>query len=324
MPARFRPSFWIVLLTSFSLSLSSCAPQPQTAAQPITLKFAALSILDSLPMYVAQQQGYFRQHGVNVELIPVSSAPERDQLISSGQADGEINEILSTILFDREQTQIQVVRFARSASKDSALFRILASSKSGITHIAGLKGVQIGISDATVIDYLTDRLLKAEGLQADEIKTISVPKIPDRLALLGSGQLQAGVLPDPMASLAMAQGAVNVLDDSSHPEYSCSTIAFRSTVIKEHPEAVRGFLAAIEDAVKDINKDPNQWKKLLADQKIIPAPIMDSFQVPTFVNAGVPSESQYADVLSWAKEKGLLTKDVPYSETVNASFLPGK
>ena len=315
------PKNKVCLLLCIVLVLGACAPKkPET----VTLKFAALSILDALPMYVADQQGYFAAHGVKVELIPVSSAPERDQLIAARQADGEINELLSTILFDRESTQIQVVRFARAATPDSALFRILAGPASEVTSVEGLKGAQIGISDATVIDYLTDRLLAAEGFTAEEILTVSVPKIPDRLALLSSGQLKAGVLPDPMASLAMKQGAVDVLDDTRHPEYSCSTIAFRKAVLDAHPTEVRGFLEAIEEAVTEINKDPNQWKKLLGEQKIIPAPIMDSFQVPAFVTAGVPSKSQYDDVLAWAKENGLVQKDVLYSDAVTASFLPKK
>ncbi|HVN56038.1 MAG TPA: ABC transporter substrate-binding protein [Anaerolineaceae bacterium] len=321
MRTKLNISIFTSILATASLILGSCTSQK---TEPVTLKFAALSILDSLPMYVAEQQGYFAAHGVKVEMIPVSSAPERDQLVAAGQADGEINEVLSTILFDQEKTQIQVVRFARAAAPNSPLFRILSSPSSGITTVEGLKGAQIGISDATVIDYLTDRLLAAEGFSANEIQTISVPKIPDRLALLNSGQLKAGVLPDPMASLAMKQGAVNVLDDTRHPEYSCSTIAFRKEVIDKHPEAVRGFLAAIEEAVTEINKDPNRWKTLLGEKKIIPAPIMDSFQVPTFVTAGVPSESQYADVLAWARENGLVKKEVPYSVTVTASYLPKK
>jgi len=188
--------------------------------------------------------------------------------------------------------------------------------------VAELKGVEVGISNATVIEYLNERLLKAEGLTAEEIKTIAVPSLSDRLSLLNSGQLKAGVLPDPLASLAMAQGAIDVLDDTRHPEYSYSTISFRKAVIDEHPEAVRGFLAAIEEAVNEINRDGSQFKTLLGEQNVIPQPLMESFVVPGFVTAGVPSEEQYADVLAWAREKGLLDTDVPYSETVNPSFLP--
>ncbi len=108
--------------------------------------------------------------------------------------------------------------------------------------------MEIGVSQGTVIEYVTDRLLQAEGLTDDEIKTIAVPKIPDRMALLASGEFNAGVLPDPLAALAVQQGAVIVLDDSRHPEYGFSVISFRKDVIDANPEAVKGFLAAIEEA----------------------------------------------------------------------------
>jgi len=315
----------LTCLVGLSLIAAACAPggsQPSPTEGPVTLRFAFLTILDALPMLVADQEGYFTAHGVEVELVPVGSAPERDQLIAAGQVDGMINEVLSTILNNQEETRVQVVRFARTATVDSALFRILASKQSSILDPVGLKGVEIGISNGTVIEYLTDRLLQAEGLSQEDIKSISVPKISDRLALLGSGELKAGVLPDPLASLAIQQGAVNVLDDTRHPEYSHSVITFRKPVIDEHPQAVRAFLAAIEESVEVINKDPNAWKGLLVEQKSLPQPLVESFQVPTFVTAGVANEHQYADVHTWAREKGLLKQDVPYTVTINGTLLP--
>ena len=307
-----------LLVTLISLALAACAP----AAEPETLKIAVLPVIDALPMYVAQQEGLFEKHKVSVTFVPVASAPERDQLVSAGQADGMINEALSTALYNKDQVQVQIVRYARAATPETALFSILASGESGIDSLEKLKGVQIGISEGTVIDYLTDRLLQAEGFTQDDIQTIAVPKIPDRLNLLGTGELQAATLPEPATSLAIKQGASLILDDTTHPEYSFSTIAFRKEVIDQAPEAIRGFLAAIEDATALINADPAKYGGLLVDQKVVPQPLAGSFQVPTFVTASVPTQSQWDDMLAWAKENGLLSQDVAYDGSVNASFLP--
>jgi NitT/TauT family transport system substrate-binding protein len=217
---------------------------------------------------------------------------------------------------------VQIVRYARAATPEAALFSILASGKSGIDSLEKLKGVEIGISQGTVIDYLTDRLLQAEGFAQSDIQTIAVPKIPDRLNLLGSGELKAATLPEPAASLAVQQGARSILDDTKHPEYSYSTIAFRKAVIDQNAETIRGFLAAIEEATAMINADPAKYGGLLVEQKVVPPPLAGTFQVPAFVTAGVPTQAQWDDMLAWAKEKGLLSKDVSYAESVNASFLP--
>jgi len=233
-----------------------------------------------------------------------------------------INEAVSTLFYNRETIRLQIVRYARTATADTPLFRILSPGSSGISGPDGLRGVEIGVSQGTVIEYLTERLLEQEGFGPDDIKTIAVPKIDVRLSLLASGELKAAMLPEPLSSLAERQGAVVVLDDTRHPEFSFSTISFRKEVIDAHPEAIRGFLAAVEEATRQINEDPTRWSGLMAEQNLVPPPLLETFQVPKFPTAGVPSEAQWADALDWAKSKGLIDVDVDYNASVNPEFLP--
>lgn len=332
-----RPMFLLVLASS--LLLAACTPavpveeaaeteavsevQTEAAVEDVgTLKIAVLPIIDTLPMYAAEAEGLFAKHGVTVELIPVASAPERDQLLAAGQADGTINETLAVMLFNKDAIQMQAVRYALRPVEGYGHFFILASGKSGITDAQGLKGVEIGVSQGTVIEYVTERLLQAEGLSADEIKTIAVPKIPDRMALLDSGELAAGVLPDPLASLAISQGAVNVLDDSLHPEYGFSIYSFRKDTVDTNPKAVKAFLAAIEEAVNLINSDPTKYTSLLSDKGLVPPPLLETFKVPPFPTGNVPTEEEWNDALSWMKDKGMMTVDVSYADSVNPALLP--
>lgn len=332
----------LLLAVVLSLTLVSCAqavqPTPQTGAQegteavtqatnkptvePVTLRIVVLPILDNLPMYVAQQEGLFEAHNVNVEFIPVGSAAERDQVIVAGQADGMINETISTLLYNKDKPQVQIVGFARTATPTASQYSILANGQSGIKTPQDLKDVEIGISEGTIIEYITNRLLKAEGLSSEDIKTIAVPKIADRMSLLGTGELKAATLPDPLSLLAIQQGANVVIDDTKHPEYGYSTYSFLIPVIEKNPEAVRGFLAAVQEATQMINADSSKWNNLLTEQSLVPAPIIETFKLPPFPKASVPTEEQWADALAWAKEKGLVKTDISYNDSVNSSFLP--
>jgi NitT/TauT family transport system substrate-binding protein len=312
-------SFLFLIILGLGLLSGACSTNNTETS---TLKIAVLPILETLPMYVAEQEGFFIENGVNIEFVPVASGAERDQLVTAGQADGMINEALSTALYNKDDLRVQIVRYARVATPDQALFRILASGKSDIKQAADLKDVEIGISEGTIIEYLTYRLLEAEGLTPEEIKTVAVPKIPDRLALLNSGELKAAMLPEPLSSLSELQGANVVLDDTSNPEYSFSVISFRKEVIDDNPQAVQGFLAAIEKAVVAINQDPEKWRSLLGENKLVPEPLLDSFQVPTFNTAGVPTEAQWEDVIEWAIDNGLISTSVSYSNSVSDEYLP--
>ena len=319
-----------IILLGLALLLPACIPRPATSeinstnapSQVETLKIAVLPIIDTLPMYVAQQEGLFEAYGVGVEFIPVASAPERDQLLAAGGADGTVNETLAVMLFNRDEIQMQVVRYALRPTQGNGHFFILASAQSGISSIEGLRGVEIGVSQGTIIEYATERLLQAEGLAPADIKTIAVPKIPDRMALLASGELNAGVMPDPLAALAVSQGSVIIADDSNFPQYGFSVISFRKDVIDADPQAVRNFLAAIEEATGLINAEPAKYKNVLSEQKLVPPPLLDAYRAPVFPAGGVPTLEEWNDALNWLKEKGILTEDVSYEESVNNSFLP--
>ena len=320
----------LIILLGLVLLLTACIPGLMTSeknftpipSEKVTLKIAVLPIIDTLPMYVAEQEGLFEKYGVGVEFIPVASAPERDQLLSVGGADGTVNETLAVMLFNREEIQMQVVRYALRPTLGNGHFFILASAQSGITSVEGLRGVEIGVSQGTIIEYATERLLQAEGLVPADIKTIAVPKIPDRMALLASGELNAGVMPDPLAALAVSQGGVIIADDSNFPQYGFSVISFRKDVIDADPQAVRNFLAAIEEATGLINADPAKYKNVLSEQKLVPPPLLESYRAPVFPAGGVPTLEEWNDALGWLKEKGILTEDISYEESVNNSLLP--
>lgn len=303
----------------FLLVFVGCVP---SAVQKSPLKVAVLPVLDVMPLYVAQQQGYFEKNGIQVELVRVASAPERDQLMQAGQVDGMLNEVVTTLFYNKEQPRVKIVRFARTATSQYPLFRILAAKESNIQTPADLTGAQVAVSTGTVIEYLTDRLLEKYNIDLNEIEKVAVPKIDERMALLEAGKVDAAVLPDPVASLSIQKGARVVLDDTVYPEISNSVYSFRVQVVEQRPSDIKAFLKAVEQAVEDINSDKTRWNELLAEQKLVPPPLLSSYQLPDFPRAGVPSEAQFTDALSWAMDKGLLSRQIEYKECVDASFLP--
>lgn len=311
-------SLILLFASMLIMLLSACTSQNE----PITLRLAMLPIMDTLPAHVAEAQGYFVEENLNVEFLPVGSAPDRDQLIKSGQADGMVNELLSTMFYNSESSEVVTVRYARKATPEYPHFFILASGDSNITVPEEMKGVEIGISEGTIIEYSTDRLLAAAGLSDADYTTIAVPRIPDRMALLGSGELTAANMPDPAAALAIQNGARIVIDDSSYPEYGHSVYTFRKEIVDNNPEAIRGFLAAIERAVIDINNDKRQWSSLLTEKNLVPPPLLENYQVPDFPIAGVPTQEQWEDMMLWSLEKEYLSEKLEYNESVDDSYLP--
>ena len=287
-----------------------------------SLKVALLPILDTFPFYVAEARGYFDRFAVTATAIPVSSGLERDQLMQSGAIDGMLNEMATTANFNRQQTQVRIVATARKAYPHYPLFRILSAPGSGLSSPADLKGIPIGIAKNTIIEYVTDRLLAAEGLSPDQIVKKSVPAIPERYQLLLQGQLKAATLPDPLAKSALESGAGAVVDDSTHPLYGISVLSFKIEAFKIKADAVRQFLKAWNQAAQDINADPESYRGLLLQKIRVPKNIQQTYRIPPFPLREIPGAESWADVMDWMVSKGLLKAPIPYKESVTADYLP--
>ena len=294
----------------------------QSSSQAETLRIALIPVIDILPAHVAEQNGYFDQVGVDVELIPVKSAQERDTLMQTGQVDGMLTDLLSPVLFNQNEAQISVVRTARKVYPDSPLFSILARPGSAVTAPQDLAGVEIATAQNTVIAYITDRMLEAAGLTPEQIASQEVSAIPVRFELLINGGIPAATLPDPLASGAVAAGAVLVVDDTSVPNLSQSILTFSVESLRSQPEAVRRFLVAWEMAVSELNSNPEAYGQLLIEKGRVPESIQGTFQMPPFPEASVPTPEQLADVVSWSLQNGLIAEDVPYERMVDSSYLP--
>jgi NitT/TauT family transport system substrate-binding protein len=312
----------ILIVLSLTLTLTGCGNAPKgNQAESSTLRIAVLPILDTLPMYVAEQNGYFEAEGLQVELAPVKSPRERDALIQAGEADGMLTDLHGVGVLNKETPQVKIVAKARKAYDDSPIFRLLAAPGSEIESAADLAGVKIGVSQNTVIEYITDRMLEGSGLTADQIAVEEITAIPVRFEQLMNGQVQAATLPDPLASGAMAAGAKLIVDDSQFTSYSQSILAFRVESIAEKRGAIEGFLNAWNKAVADLNTEPEAYSDLLIEKGRVPESIQGNYQMPPYPEDEITSEDQWADVVDWLLEKDLIEREVPYDEAVDTSFL---
>lgn len=307
----------LILCVLLAAILSSCGQKEKDS----TLKIAVLPIMDTLPFYVAEQQGYFADEGIQIELLPVKSPTERDALIQAGEADGMLTDIPGVGIFNRDAVQVKIVSMARKAYPNAPLFRLLAAPGSGISTPADLAGVKIGISQNTVIEYITDRMLEQSGLSADQIAVEEISAIPVRFEQLMAGQVQAATLPDPLAQGAVAAGATLVVDDSQFTEYSHSVLVFRLQALEDKPNTIQKFLTAWQKAAAELNANPDSYSNLLIEVGRVPESIQGSYSMPPFPQGEITSESQWEDNVAWLLKKGLIDNEIPYNDAVDASFL---
>ena len=309
----------LAVVIVLGLVLSGCKTREDH--EDTALQVALLPIMDSLPLYVAEQNGYFAAEGIQVEPVPVKSPTERDALMQADEVDGMLTDLPGVGVFNRETPQVKIVAMARKAYPDAPLFRLLAAPGSRINGVVDLSGVEIGISQNTVIEYITVRMLEGSGLSADEIVFQEITAIPVRFEQLMEGQAQAVTLPDPMAQGAVAAGAELIVDDSQFTQYSHSVLVFNLDAIEAKPTTIKKFVTAWNKAAADLNADPVAYQDLLIEKGRVPESIQGDYTMPPFPEQEITSPEQWADVVAWLIKKELIEREIPYEEAVDTSFL---
>jgi NitT/TauT family transport system substrate-binding protein len=323
--ARFLAALLLVaLLAACVAPVPGATPIPAAPALAVpTVRVALLGITDVVPFYVAQQEELFTAQGLTAEAVPVSSAAERETVVQSNAADCELTDLHGVILTNATGAEpLRVVATARQAAADQPVFFLMGAPGGKVADASQLAGANIGISENTIIDYWNDRILEALGIDASSITRTSVPQLPVRLELLMAGQLDAAVLPDPLASLARLQGATQLADDTLRPAIAVSVLACRADFIAAQPDAVRAFVAGWDAAVEAINADPDAFGNILIETARVPEPLQDSYSLPPFPAPQVPTPEQVQDVADWALAKGLIQTAPAYDEVVDATFRP--
>ena len=323
--------FRIILMLIVLLALVGCGisgvpgtPGPANQAGNQTakpVKIGVLPIEDNLPFYVAEQDGLFQKAGASVQLVPFPSAVERDAALQAGQIDGEIADLVAVGLLKKSGTEVKIATIGLGATPQEGRFAILSSPKSNIRKATDLKDVEIGVSLNSIIDYVTDQMLHDAGLKDEEIKKLSVPKMPVRLDMLLSGQLKAACLPDPLATLAVAQGAHLIVDDT-YRNISQTVLLFRKDSATKNLSGLQAVVKAYGEAGQALTKNPEKYRQLFIEKAQVPAPIKDSYQTPTFSRLQLPTEDEVNSVMQWMVNKKLLPQPYSYQELIDDRLLP--
>ncbi len=307
-----------VLMAGIALA-QECAPLTGTP-----LRVGVLPVMNTLPLFVAQQEGFYDQHGVTVELVPVESARDRSIGLQSGQLEVGNNDVMGAVLQVASGDALKIVRHDTLA-EGVRFFSIVTSASSGLDTadklIEALRNdtAQIAIGHNTVTEYMASKLLRDAGYEPEANDFLEVSAIPLRVEQMAEGLVAAALLPEPLTTLATTvQGGTAVLQDA---ETSFVPVALTVTqvAIDEREGDVCAFLAAYQQAVEAINAEPEAFRQ---NQIRIPDPILATYTVPTFAPFRVPTEQEIEDVQDWMLNTGMIDQRVSYGDLVDDRFVP--
>lgn len=308
----------IILAVVMLLSATACAGSkkaPSTKKELQELTIGVLPDLDSIPLIIAEQNGYFEEAGAKIKIQSFKSAKDRDSALQSGNLDGAISDMLAAAFAAEGGFDVKMT------SKTDGSYKLLVNADKGIDSFDKLKGNDIAISQNTIIEYATDMMLKEANLSSEDVKKVAIPQMPVRLEMLQNGKVAAATLPEPLASAAIKNGAV-LLNSSDKLGINPGVLLFTTKATQEKSEEIKAFYTAYNKAVDYLNKeDKSKYIDSLIEKAGFPADVKDVLVLPEYNKAVVPSEKDFTNVINWLTEKQLIKNSYKYSDLVNSEFV---
>lgn len=199
---------------------------------------------------VAYERGYFREEGLEIELIPVQSGPAAVAATAIGAIDASFGDVLGWASgLSNGFTNVELIL----PGSFNAVGQLLVAKNSTLRAPQDFKGKRIGIPPPPMIAVSIKVWLEQAGVDPSSVSFVIIPNNGDGQAL-SRGDVDAVVTFEPATSrIVLEQGAIALLDPTSvaPPKNATFTAYYASKeFLQRDPQLAEQFLTALRRGVR--------------------------------------------------------------------------
>jgi NitT/TauT family transport system substrate-binding protein len=275
-----------------------------------------LPIYVDLPLFVAQEKGFFDKRGVQVELKRFETSPNIGTAILTGDVDAGAS-IATTVALSTESRDPGKMKIflVDAENKTNYLSSFVVLKESSIKSIEDLKGKKIGGFPGPTATTFGKMVLTKFGLDPEkDVQWIELPA-SNHLSALESKTVDALFSYEPTSTQAvMEKNAVKLLPGAVESyviePWQAGVWVVKDDFLKNHPAVAKNFILAIYDAVDFIRQNPDSAKSSLLKYTAIKLDVARQTPNIPFTKLSevdVTTLQKYANLHT---EKGLLSKEI--------------
>jgi NitT/TauT family transport system substrate-binding protein len=187
--------------------------QPRPEKTKIGIAVGGKAAFYYLPLTIAEQLGYFKAEGLEVEISDFAGGSRALQAVVGGSADVVSGAYEHTINLQSKNQMFQAFVLQGRAPQISV--GVSTKAMPGYKTVADLRGKKIGVSaPGSSTNMVANLVLSRAGVKASEVSFIGVGTAAGALAALRSGQIDAMSNTDPVMTMLEQKGEVRIISDT--------------------------------------------------------------------------------------------------------------
>jgi nitrate/nitrite transport system substrate-binding protein len=306
------------------------------------LKVGFIPITCATPIIMAEPMGFYKKHGLNVQVFKASSWAMIRDLSINGETDAThmLSPMPLAISIGAGSQSIPYVMPAVENINGQAI--TLATKHKGVKSAAEMKGFKFGVPfDYSMHNFLLRYVLAESGVDPDKDVQIRAVPPPEMVANLRAGNLDGYLAPDPFNQRAVFEevGFIWMLSKDIWPGHPCCAFASKKELAEKAPNTFKALLNAIVDATAFAHDKGNrkQIAAAIAPKNFLNQPVEVLEQVLTGVypdglgnTKNVPDRIDFDPfpyhsmaiwILTQMKRWGYVKGDVDYKKVAADVFL---
>jgi NitT/TauT family transport system substrate-binding protein len=243
---------------SVALVVSACGGGSDDPAGPTRVNITALPIEPTALAFYAKEQGFFSREGIDARITPINDPQQASAAVLSGTAAFSSFSVGTLAVLKSRDAPVRLVAAGALYLPDMPTTALVAAKGERFRRAGDLVGKTIAIDNPYTPAHLgLLRWLKRNGVDAGDVHLVEM-QFAQMIGPLNRGTVDAAVLPEPVLTVALQQGAVPIAHIlNAVCERDCLGTVWIARRDVDSNLAAR-FRKAIEAAAAWANKEENE------------------------------------------------------------------
>ena len=256
------------------------------AGETAQVKVGAIPIVDVAPLHLGIAKGFFKEQGLEVQVINTTGGAAAVPGVVSGQFDFAFGNVVSLIVAKSQGLELTAVAPGNSSTgiQGKDFGGVVVPEGSPITDAAGLAGKTVAVNNFKNVGDTTVRAsIRKAGGDSTKVKFIELP-FPEMPAAVANKRVDAAWVVEPFFTIARDQGAKVIASNfvDAAPNMTISTYFTSQQTIIEKPGLAERFAAGIKKSLQYAQDHPDEARQVLLTYTQIKPDVTEKLTLPAW------------------------------------------